>query len=127
MKQFTTVFFVVVMAVGATAQTYEIGPLVGGMNYIGDVGRTNYIAPNSLGFGGVFKWNRSARHSFRASVLFGKIKGDDADASDPRREQRGLSFENNNAINITENPTASKNRVTDNSSAGQDSHDRILD
>ncbi|MAT89974.1 MAG: hypothetical protein CMC35_04720 [Flavobacteriaceae bacterium] len=95
MKQFTTVFFVVVMAVGATAQTYEIGPLVGGMNYIGDVGRTNYIAPNSLGFGGVFKWNRSARHSFRASVLFGKIKGDDADASDPRREQRGLSFENN--------------------------------
>lgn len=76
------------------SQTYEIGAFLGGANYIGDVGSTNYIAPNSLAFGGILKWNRSKRHSFRATLTHTTFKANDANASDNRRQQRGYSFEN---------------------------------
>ena len=32
------------------SQIYEIGVFVGGSNFIGDVGATNYISPNQTGF-----------------------------------------------------------------------------
>lgn len=95
MKYFTTVFLIVITSFLAHSQTYEIGAMVGGANYIGDVGKTNYISPNSFGFGAIFKWNRSPRHAFRASVLVANIKGDDAESNESRRRERGYSFENN--------------------------------
>ena len=76
------------------AQTYEVGAWLGGANYIGDVGRTNYVAPNTAAFGAIFKWNRSSRHSFRGTFMRSNIKASDLDASDSRRQQRGLNFEN---------------------------------
>ena len=94
MRYIATVILVVTSTFLVHSQTYEVGGMIGGANYIGDVGRTNYIAPNSLAFGGIFKWNRSARHSFRASVLVANIEGNDADSNQERRQQRGLSFSN---------------------------------
>ncbi|HNU59994.1 MAG TPA: DUF6089 family protein, partial [Aquaticitalea sp.] len=41
------------------------------------------------------KWNRSPRHSFRASAIFSKLEGMDSKSDDPRRIARGYSFENN--------------------------------
>ena len=79
----------------AFSQTYEIGAFLGGANFIGDVGKTTYIAPNTPVFGAIFKWNRTARHSFRGSILFAKIEGDDNDSKESRRKERGYSFENN--------------------------------
>lgn len=76
------------------SQTYEIGPYIGGANYIGDVGSTNYIAPKSLVAGGIFKWNRSKRHSFRLSILHTTLEADDKNASENRRQERGYSFKN---------------------------------
>lgn len=95
MKYFATVFLILSGAFLAHSQTYEIGGMIGGANYIGDIGRTNYINPSTLAVGGIFKWNRSARHAFRASILVAKIKGEDAKSSNNRRVQRGYSFENN--------------------------------
>lgn len=94
MKYFTTAFLIVITSFLARSQTYEIGAMLGGTNYIGDVGKTNYISPNSVGFGGIFKWNRSSRHAFRASILVANIKGDDAESNESRRRERGYSFEN---------------------------------
>lgn len=94
MKYFATVFLICSTVFLSHSQTYEIGGMIGGTNYIGDVGRTNYINPNSFAVGGIFKWNRSERHAFRGSVLIAKIKGDDAKSSNSRRKQRGYSFEN---------------------------------
>ncbi|MEM9679008.1 MAG: DUF6089 family protein [Bacteroidota bacterium] len=74
------------------AQIYEVGLFVGGSNFIGDVGATNYISPNQLAIGGVFKWNRSPRHSFRASIMFSDLEGIDGKSDDPRRIQRGYEF-----------------------------------
>ncbi|MCH2491091.1 MAG: DUF6089 family protein [Flavobacteriales bacterium] len=94
MKYFTAVFFIVMCSLLTHSQTYEIGGIIGGANYIGDVGKTNYISPNTLGFGGIFKWNRGPRHSFRASILVANIEGNDAESDESRRKERGYSFEN---------------------------------
>lgn len=94
MKYFATVFLILSTAFFAHSQTYEIGGMIGGANYIGDIGKTNYINPNSFAMGGLFKWNRSARHSFRGSVMVAKIKGDDSKSPNSRRKQRDYSFEN---------------------------------
>ena len=95
MKYFTTVFLLLTTALVAKAQTYEIGGMVGGANYIGDIGKTNYVNPSTLAVGGIFKWNRSARHAFRASFLAANIGGDDAKSENSRRAERGYYFKNN--------------------------------
>ena len=77
------------------SQIYEAGVFIGGSNFIGDVGATNYISPNQLAVGGILKWNRSPRHSYRISVIYAKLEGIDLKSDDPRRQQRGYSFENN--------------------------------
>jgi len=82
------------MAFCASAQTYEIGGMIGGANYIGDVGNSAYVNPNSLAVGGIIKWNRSPRHSFRASLLVAQIKGDDIKSDESRRNQRAYKFKN---------------------------------
>lgn len=81
--------------IGTTsAQIYEIGVFLGGSNFIGDVGATTYIAPNNLAIGGLLKWNRSPRHSFRASLTYAKLEGIDSKSSDNKRIARNYSFEN---------------------------------
>ncbi|WP_298549980.1 DUF6089 family protein [uncultured Algibacter sp.] len=74
------------------AQINEIGIFVGGSNFIGDVGATDYIAPNQLAIGGIYKWNRSKRHSYRATLIFSELEGIDINSDDPRRIQRGYEF-----------------------------------
>lgn len=76
------------------SQTFEIGPYIGGANYVGDVGRTNFILPNGVVGGALIKWNRSPRHAFRFSLLYAKISADDANSNDSRRKTRGYSFNN---------------------------------
>ena len=75
------------------SQIYEVGVFIGGSNFIGDVGATNYISPSQPVVGGIFKWNRSPRHSYRVTVLYAKLEGIDKKSSDPRRKQRGYEFE----------------------------------
>ena len=95
MKQVIFKLIFIFLPLLATAQTYEIGGFVGGANFIGDVGKTTYIAPNTGVFGAIFKWNRSARHAFRGTLLISSIEGNDANSNDKRRQQRGYSFTNN--------------------------------
>ena len=74
------------------SQIYEIGGFVGGSNFIGDVGSTTFINPNEPTFGGVLKWNRSPRHSLRASLIYTTLSADDIESTDPRRKLRGYNF-----------------------------------
>ncbi len=78
----------------ANAQLHEIGAYVGYSNFIGDVGSTNYINPNHLAYGAIYKWNRSERHSFRASITRTLLEGKDINSDDPARIARGLQFTN---------------------------------
>jgi len=82
------------LSFNAEAQINELGIFAGGSNYIGDIGPTDYIAPKDVALGIIYKWNRSPRHSYRASFTYGRISSDDADSDVSGRKQRGLSFEN---------------------------------
>ncbi|MDT0689325.1 DUF6089 family protein [Salegentibacter sp. F188] len=94
MKHLLAFAFLVICTTFSHSQTFEIGPFIGGANYIGDVGKSNFINPNTLVGGAIAKWNRSPRHAFRASLLYGEIAADDANSSEIRRQQRGYSFSN---------------------------------
>lgn len=84
-----------VLAMGQiTGQTYEIGVFAGGANNIGDVGRTNFILPSGIAYGGLFKWNKSKRYAWRASFIHGKFKADDSKSSISSRRQRGYVVKN---------------------------------
>ncbi len=78
----------------SSAQINEFGLYLGGSNFIGDVGATDYIAPNQLAIGAIYKWNRSTRHSYRISLTFSELEGIDKNSDDPSRQIRGLEFSN---------------------------------
>ena len=65
----------------------------GGANNIGDVGRTNYIAPSGPAFGALIKWNKSKRYAWRAHVIYGKFTADDSKSDMTSRQQRALRME----------------------------------
>lgn len=94
MKYLTVFLIATFWSFSLHAQTYEIGGFLGGSNFIGDVGSTTYINPNSPAYGAIFKWNRSARHSFRFTALFSNLQGDDAKSNEAARQERNFSFEN---------------------------------
>ncbi len=93
--RFTLVILMFLLFAFAKAQTYEIGVWAGGSNVVGDVGKTNYINPTDIAIGGIVKWNRSSRHSFRASVIYAQLSGDDAKSDDISRQIRGLEYSYN--------------------------------
>ena len=74
------------------SQIYEIGGFFGGSNFIGDVGSSKFINPNKLALGGIFKWNRSPRHSYRASLVHTTLFAEDRLSDDPKRIQRDYHF-----------------------------------
>ncbi|MBP6557221.1 MAG: hypothetical protein KAX93_02320 [Flavobacterium sp.] len=95
MKKILVLFFCLVFQNILTAQINEIGVFLGGSNFIGDVGKTNYIAPNEPAIGILYKWNKSPRHSYRFSYMQSTITGNDLDSEVPGRNLRGYQFKNN--------------------------------
>ncbi len=95
MRYIVVISLMLICSTKAFSQRFEVGPFVGGANYIGDVGNTTYIRPQNPVFGGLFKWNQSTRYAYRFSILFAEIEADDARSNDTRRQQRGYSFSNN--------------------------------
>ena len=95
MKSTFSIIFILISYINIYSQINEVGIFVGGTNYIGDVGKTNYISPNEPAFGLLYKWNKSPRHAWRISYKQGKIKGIDKDnTNDPSRNQRGYAISN---------------------------------
>lgn len=95
MKKILVLFFGLFFQNVITAQINEIGVFLGGSNFVGDVGKTNYIAPNEPAFGIVYKWNKSPRHSYRFSYTQSTITANDLDSEVPGRNLRGYRFKNN--------------------------------
>ena len=74
---------------------HEFGLFVGGSNFIGDIGGTEFIKPSSTSFGLLYKWNITTRYSLRASFKSSRLEGSDSKSKDINRFSRGLSFKNN--------------------------------
>ena len=94
MKYFLIYISLIFCGFSTHAQINELGIFVGGVNYIGDVGPTTYIAPSEPAIGIIYKWNRSPRHAYRFSYTQGSLKSKDIDSDVPSRYLRGNSFEN---------------------------------
>ena len=94
MKKIVFVFLFFFSSYSVFAQINEVGIFAGGSNYIGDIGRTNYIFPNSFAVGAVYKWNMHPNFSLRASYTYSKISADDSNSDNSFRKYRGLSFSN---------------------------------
>ena len=58
------------------SQIYEIGIIGGGTNVIGDVG-SNICSAKKISNWRIIRWNRSPRHSYRASVIYTTLFGND--------------------------------------------------
>ncbi len=95
MTRTLTTFLMLLCISTMSAQIHELGVSFGGANYVGDVGSTQFIAPKDLGYGIVYRWNRSPRHSFRLSYSQMKISANDAKSDMGSRKERGYSFKNN--------------------------------
>jgi hypothetical protein len=92
MRHLTILILTILSVQFSHSQINELGVFLGGSNFIGDVGATDYISPNQFAVGGIYKWNRSKRHSYRASLIFSDLEGVDVNSDDPRRIQRGYEF-----------------------------------
>jgi hypothetical protein len=104
MKKILVLFFGLFFQNVMTAQINEIGVFLGGSNFVGDVGKTNYISPNEPAFGIVYKWNKSPRHSYRFSYTQSTITANDLDSEVPGRNLRGYRFKNrSNSIQLASN------------------------
>ena len=75
-------------------QMYEAGFFAGGSNYVGDIGRTNYIYPNKVTGGAFFKYNWNPRIALRASYSYIPIEGNDLEADTDFKRNRALNFSN---------------------------------
>ncbi|WP_417799466.1 DUF6089 family protein [Tenacibaculum sp.] len=76
------------------SQTHEIGFFAGGSNYVGDIGRTNYIYPNEFAGGLVYKYNLNPRIALRGTYTYIPVSGNDKDADNVFRQGRNISFSN---------------------------------
>ena len=75
-------------------QVYEVGLSLGGTNYVGDIGRTNYIYPNKPAGALFFKYNWNPRIALRGTYSYLPIEGNDKNADTDFKQNRGLSFKN---------------------------------
>lgn len=77
------------------AQIHEVGFFAGGSNFIGDVGRTNYIYPNKFSGGVVYKYNLNPRIAIRGNYNYIPISGDNAERSSVLNDiVKGRKFSN---------------------------------
>ncbi|MDH3321590.1 MAG: DUF6089 family protein [Flavobacteriaceae bacterium] len=94
MRKFLITYLFLFSSAFGFAQINEFGLFLGGSNYIGDIGKTNYILPNNFAIGGIYKWNMHPHYSLRATYTYAEISGDDLDSKNSFRKNRGLNFKN---------------------------------
>lgn len=94
MKTLKYITLLFLCSIALNAQIHEIGVFGGGSNFIGDVGPTNYIKPNEVAIGAIYKWNKSPRHSWRASIIRSRVEALDANSDNAARVARNYGIEN---------------------------------
>jgi hypothetical protein len=95
MKRFLLNIIGILFCITSFGQIHELGVFVGGSNYMGDVGKSDYLAPDDLAIGILYKWNKSTRHSWRFSYAQTSISAKDVESKAPNRNLRGFEIKNN--------------------------------
>ncbi|MDW5287357.1 DUF6089 family protein [Formosa sp. PL04] len=74
------------------SQIHEFGVFIGGSSLIGDVSEPQ-ITPNQLALGGLYKWNKTSRYSWRISGIISEFQTTEDKASKTVGEiSAGLEF-----------------------------------
>jgi Domain of unknown function (DUF6089) len=73
----------------------ELGLLLGGSYYIGDINTTGHFKDSHPAIGLFFRYNPNYRYAFRFGFTYGKISGNDAQSSNANQQERNLSFSSN--------------------------------
>ena len=94
MKKRLILLLFICVSSNCLSQINEIGFFIGGVNYVGDVGTTNYIRPNNTGGTILYKYNLNPRIAIRGNFSYFNLLGNDADSENKIRQQRGESFKN---------------------------------
>ena len=91
-----SILFIVFVSFSAVilGQVYETGVTLGGANYIGDIGRTNFVYPNKLAGSLFFKYNWNPRIALKGTYSYLPIQANDKNADTDYKQNRGLSFSN---------------------------------
>ncbi|WP_439128598.1 DUF6089 family protein [Polaribacter sp.] len=91
-----SILFIVFVSISSflMGQVYEVGLSVGGTNFIGDIGRTNYIYPNKIAGNVFFKYNYNPRIALKATYSYLPISANDSNADTDLKQNRGFNFEN---------------------------------
>lgn len=77
------------------ASDSELGFMVGGSSYIGDLNPFAAYRNLNLAGGLVYRYNIHSRLSFRANFMYGKLEGYDSQSSEALLVDRNLSFQTN--------------------------------
>lgn len=94
MKRFILILLFTCTTSVSFSQIHEVGIFLGGANYIGDIGRTNYVLPNKFAGGLIYKYNLNPRIALRGTYTALPISGIDADSDNAFRKQRNFKFSN---------------------------------
>lgn len=70
----------------------ELGFLLGGTYYIGDLNRFNQVENTKLAGGLIYRFNVNPRLSLRGNFIYGNVKGDDAQSNSELYKNRNLNF-----------------------------------
>ena len=92
---------ILITTISCFSQKNEIGFHFGGYNYIGEIGNTQYINPNKIQYGLIYKRNINDRLGLRAQFTKGMFIGDDLKSLSEVRRNRGYFFSNSfNSLSI---------------------------
>jgi len=70
MKKRLILLLFICVSSNCLSQINEIGFFLGGVNYVGDVGPTNYIRPNNTGGAILYKYNLNPRIAIRGNFSY---------------------------------------------------------
>ncbi|SNR14518.1 type IX secretion system protein PorG [Tenacibaculum jejuense] len=76
------------------SQIHEVGFFLGGSNIIGDIGASNYVSPNQIAGGLVYKYNLNPRIAIRGNYNYIPVSAADIDSDNLFRQQRNFSISN---------------------------------
>jgi hypothetical protein len=93
MRRYLFILFTFITGV-SFSQIHEVGIFLGGSTFIGDIGASNYILPNKVAGGLVYKYNLNPRIAIRGNYTVLPISGVDADSDNEFRVQRNFKFNN---------------------------------
>ncbi|MGB0914478.1 MAG: DUF6089 family protein [Crocinitomicaceae bacterium] len=77
------------------ASRSELGVLVGGTYYLGDLNQFSQFRNTHLAGGLIYRYNVNPRLSVRANFTYGKVSAEDSKAKNDFQKERNLSFYSN--------------------------------